>query len=198
MKITLVRHGLPEIDFKTRIKSAALATWLAAYEDAAVDPSFPPSHALIDALTSTSAIYSSQSRRACESARLLCPRLHARTLHEAAEAPLPTRSYCPLRLPPGQHVILARTLWFAGLAPALESPDQVKDRAAYLAEHLVLDANKYGQIALVAHGMINLFVGYQLKRCGWRRTSSSPRGYWSYSTFEPVFGLTPNLSTAPF
>ncbi len=198
MKITLVRHGLPAIDFQTRITSARLAAWLAAYEVASIDPALPPSLALTDALTAASAIYTSPSRRACESARALCPRLLAHTLTEAAEAPLPTRSYCPLPLRPIAHVTLARALWFSGFACATESPDEVKDRAAYLAEQLILNANKYGQIALVAHGMLNAFTGYQLKHSGWRRTSSSPRGYWSHTTYEPILAMTPSLSTAPF
>ncbi len=198
MKITLVRHGLPVIDFKTRITSARLSAWLDTYEAAPLDASLAPSLALLDTLTAATAIFTSPSRRSCESARVLCPRLLAHTLTEAAEAPLPRRSYCPLPLPPHAHLLLARTIWFAGFVSAQESPDQVKDRAAYLAEQLILAANKHGQIALVAHGMINFFASYQLKRSGWRCTSASPSGYWSHRTFEPIFGMTPSLSTAPF
>lgn len=42
MKISLIRHGRPLVDYRARIKGSALGAWLDAYEHAAVDHALPP------------------------------------------------------------------------------------------------------------------------------------------------------------
>ena len=185
MTITLIRHGWPAIDTKTRMIGSEFAAWLGAYDRAGIDPAVPPPRALIAALISSKRILVSPARRALESARMLDFSAQPEICRDAGEAPLPSRIICPIPLQPLTYTGIARTLWLLGWAEAIESKAEVQARAQTLAAHLITLAEADDDIALVGHGYMNrFFLGPALNALGWRALPSHTTGYWSYRRWE--------------
>lgn len=186
MKISLIRHGRPNADFRSRIAGHQLAEWLRRYEEAGVDPSLAPPDALRQSVAHCAVLACSPASRASSSADLLGVTAERHVLSDAAEAPLPTRFFCPLSLRPATMTVVARVLWLLQLSDATEGTTDVRQRTLRLAKDLSFLARTRGHVALVSHGYIIRFLSRALKASGWRCTSSAGSGYWSDSHFEPV------------
>lgn len=186
MQLTLIRHGKPAADLSTRITRRHFAAWLAAYDQAGLDPALPPPADLAPALAHCRRLFTSPTRRASESARVLslATSLTPEILPAAVEAPLPTSVPWPFPCRPATLTVVARLFWLLRLAEAPESRHATYERVRQLAAHLTASARDAGSIALVGHGYLHLLVRPALKRAGWRSSYTSPRGFWSYSHFE--------------
>jgi broad specificity phosphatase PhoE len=186
MKISLLRHGQPVIDFSTRIRAAGFRAWLDAYEAAGIDRSLPPPLSLTAALAGCGLVATSPTRRAVESAELLRLPTQATILPSASEIPLPTRLHWPVALRPGTLVVAARILWFLKLARATEDRRQAALRVQNLARDLNRHAKEKRHVALVGHGYTNLLLGKVLTAEGWRTVTRPRHGYWSCTHYEKV------------
>jgi broad specificity phosphatase PhoE len=185
MQLTLIRHGRPAADLSTRITGRHFAAWLAAYDQAGLDPALPPPAALAPALADCRRLFTSPTRRASESARVLslATSLTPEILPAAVEAPLPISVPWPFPCRPATLTVVARIFWLLRLAEAPENRAVTHRRVRQLAAQLTASARDAGSIALVGHGYLHLLVRPVLAQAGWRRIHTSPRGYWSYSQF---------------
>jgi broad specificity phosphatase PhoE len=187
MKISLIRHGRPAVDFETRIAGCDLGAWVARYDAAGIDTALSPPEAFWHALADCERVFASPTRRAWDSAVVLGRRGPEGTvtrpvaLDEAREAPLPPQLYFPVAVKPLTLVVMARTLWLAGWAAAKEDKGQVKARAGRLAGRLETEAATAtgGHVALVGHGYMNIFTRKRLKAAGWREEVKRGNGYWA-------------------
>lgn len=196
MKVSLIRHGRPAADLSTRITSRQFAAWLAAYDQAGLDPTLPPPPTLLSSLTHLPLLLTSPTRRALESAHLLANALPAPlTLRpasavapeiapDAVEAPLPTSVFWPLPSRPATLTVVARIRWLFRLAPATENKTAVTRRARRLAEELTARSREVGHVALVGHGYMHIFTRRALADLGWTCRHSHGHGYWSCAQFE--------------
>jgi broad specificity phosphatase PhoE len=193
MRISLIRHGRPAIDYHTRISGVALDSWLHAYERAGMDVSLQPPAALKEALVDCSVIITSGARRAIDSADLL--RLSARRLQldVAHEAPLPRCVVFPVKLKPLTLTVIARSLWLFKLVAASESRAESIARARRFALVLEGYAEESEHVAVVGHGYFHRFTAAALRRAGWS-TVRSGHGYWSLSQFQKK---APNKAPEP-
>lgn len=187
MKVSLIRHGRPAIDLTTRITGRQFAAWLAAYDQAGLDRSLPPSAALVSSLADCRLLLTSPTRRARESADCLAlalqSRLVATPIPDAAEAPLPTSLPWPFSTRSTILVVVARALWLLRLAPAKENKSSVSLRARRLADHLTACSREAGHVALVGHGYMHLFTRRALEKSGWKCLRAQGHGYWSCAQF---------------
>jgi hypothetical protein len=184
VKISLVRHGRPLVDIKSRITAGQFAAWLSAYESAAVDPSFAPPTGLIAALRDCALVLTSPAPRATGSAELLKFSAPVQVCAEASEAPLPARLRWPLRMRPASFTALARIWWLLGLVEAHETVREVRRRAARVAHVLAAHALQRGHVALVSHGYFIRFLSAELRSSGWHRSRNQGCGYWSHTQLE--------------
>ena len=73
-----------------------------------------------------------------------------------------------LRLPIRFWLVTARVLWFLGLNnKGIETFREARHRARRCAKLLAEDAAERGTTVLVAHGLLNNFIRWELKRMGW-------------------------------
>ena len=121
MRISLVRHGRPAVDLKSRITGRMFEEWLRAYESAGIESSSSPPGELTRSLASCALIITSPATRAIQSAERLPISAVREICADAAEAPLPWRLNCPVPLRPAAFTVLARVLWLLGVARAEEN-----------------------------------------------------------------------------
>jgi broad specificity phosphatase PhoE len=183
MKISLVRHGRPQVDFRTRISGGSFGAWLDGYDKAALDAAFRPPPELREILADCGCVITSRAPRAVLSADMLGIGAKRVVFDEACEASVPRRIFCPFRVRPLTLTVLARTLWLLGLGPSSESKADALCRARQLSARLEALAEEEGHIALVGHGYIHRFCGRSLGERGWA-TVSKGTGYWSLTQLE--------------
>lgn len=94
-----------------------------------------------------------------------------------------------LRLPIKLWLVIARVLWFLGLnSKDIESFKEAKRRARKCAEILEEDANQNATTVLVAHGLLNNFILWELKKMGWQQTIKGGSGFVSLNMMEKSQG----------
>jgi broad specificity phosphatase PhoE len=184
MKISLIRHGRPVIDMRSRIEGRELGRWLNAYDEAAIDPNYPPPEEVRHSIADCRRIVTSPARRAVTSAALLAPTIESQVSADAAEAPLPSRITTIVRMNPRALIVVARILWLAGLASASEGKDEVRARALRLAAELEQLARVHDHVGLVGHGYMIRFLQQPLEKLGWRCIAAREMQYWSRKQFE--------------
>ncbi len=184
MQIALVRHGRPRLAVPRRIAGHELRTWIDRYDEAGIDPGFPPPAKTLELATAAACIVTSTLRRSIESARALAP---ARaTVGEAAfrEAGLPSPTHAWLRLSPQAWGALTRIAWFLGWCPNAETLGLARERAAAAAAHLVELFHKHGPVLLVGHAVFNRLIAAELRRSGWRGPALPSASYWKAAVYQ--------------
>jgi broad specificity phosphatase PhoE len=189
--IVLARHGPPDWDFRTPIPGDSLAAWVQGVDGAPLDPSQSPPPALVERARSSALIAASPLRRSLESARRLAPGHSLLVDPVFREVPLPTAIRSRLHLPPRLWNFLARSAWYCGWSPGVESFAEARCRAAAAAAMLADLAAQHGHILLAAHGVMNGLIGARLRRCGWRGPRVRPRRYWASAVYESRAGRVP-------
>ena len=183
MTISLIRHGRPAVDYRTRLSGLEFGSWLDAYEIADVDARFPPPTSLGRALCDCRLIVTSCSPRSVQSADMLGVRSRRVALEDAREAALPRRVVCLLPLRPLPLTVLARLLWVFGFLRCSESKHEATARAERFAATLEALAEEFGHVAVIGHGYFHRFCSQALQTLGWSCTCAG-RGYWSLSEFK--------------
>ena len=176
-RILLVRHGRPVCEHASRIRGCDFARWVNAYESAALDVRSRPSAELLAQAATSPCLVTSTMRRAVESAAVLSPGRTPLTNPLFDEAGIPTAMRTRLALAPAHWDAIARSAWFLGWSPGVESFKEASVRADRAADRLAHLAAEHESVMLVGHGMLNTLIAKALRRNGWTGRGS-PRTYW--------------------
>lgn len=182
--IVLARPGKPGWDERTPIPGHALAEWVRGRDNAPIDPSLAPPAELVQIARSSRVLAASTLRRSLESAALVAPGVKQQVNPLFREVFLPTDFHSGLRLPPKMWTSIARSAWYTGWSPGVESFAEARERAALAAMVLVELASAYESVLLVGHGLMDGLIGRRLRRSGWKGPRLRPRRLWSFDIFR--------------
>lgn len=179
LRIILIRHGRPDIEVAPRASHREFRVYIDAYEDAGLDPNSAPPDELQDLVGELAAVFTSDRKRAHDSARALAP--HAELIVDPlfVEAPLASPPIPILRMRVPKWAVVARILWHAGYHPEIENYRRAKHRAGEAAKILVARARQDGAAALVAHGYFNLLIGRELRQRGFEKSGLHRARFWN-------------------
>ena len=178
-RIVLIRHGRPEIPVAPKTCHKGFRDYIGAYEEAGLDPQEVPPEELQDLVAEIAAVFTSDRKRAHESARALAPKAELIIDPLFAEAPLPSPRIPLLQMRVPKWAVVARILWYAGYHPEIENYWTAKRRAAEAAEILQRQTEATGAVALIAHGYFNYLIGRELGRRGYRKTGAHRARFWN-------------------
>jgi broad specificity phosphatase PhoE len=178
-RIVLIRHGRPEIPVAPKTCHKGFRIYIGAYEEAGLDPQEVPPEELQELVADIAAVFTSDRKRAHESAKLLAPKAELVIDPLFMEAPLASPRIPLLRMRVPKWAVVARVLWYAGYHPEIENYAKAKRRAAQAAGILQQQAEAAGAVALVAHGYFNYLIGRELGRRGYRKTGAHRARFWN-------------------
>ena len=190
-RIILIRHGQPDIAVSPRASHREFRSYIDAYEAAGLDPASAPPDELQDLVGELSAVFTSERRRAHDSARALAPNAELIADPLFAEAPLASPPIPLLRMKVPKWAVVARILWHAGYHPEIENFRRAKHRAGQAADILIARANRDGVTALVAHGYFNLIIGRELRHRGFRKSGSHRARFWNAVIYDRGYPPSP-------
>ena len=161
-----------------------LAEELDAYDAAGLAPSSHPPSELQALVRNVNKVLCSDFPRAIESAMYLQMETEIIRSSLFREAPLPRHIPIPFHLNAKMWAIIARTLWFLGYAGGAESHKHSRQRAHNATQHLIEHAKNVGTVALVGHGIMNLFIAKQLVKQSWQGPRKQNTDYWGWSIYQ--------------
>ena len=179
MRIILIRHGQPDIEVAPRASHREFRSYIDAYEGAGLDPNSAPPEELQDLVGELTAVFTSDRKRAHDSARALAPNAELIADPLFIEAPLASPPIPILRMRVPKWAVVARILWHAGYHPEIENYRRAKHRAKEAADILVARARDDGAAALVAHGYFNLLIGRELRQRGFEKSGLHRARFWN-------------------
>lgn len=188
MKIILMRHGRPELDlngFKSqKMSPIRVGDIVAEYKNTALAiDSMPPVKALEVSKNCVRAICSDLPR-AVDSINRLEISGGISIDPEFRESSMPYLKWEKPHLSFFSWCVIFRLLWLLGFAKNGEPIHIVKKRAKGCAIKLFEGQNSDDTVLLLGHGILNRFIGSELKKRGWTKINNSKDQYWSYVTFE--------------
>jgi len=183
-RIILIRHGRPAIPVAPRTCHKGFRDYIDAYEEAGLDPQNAPPEELQDLVAELAAVFTSDRKRAHDSARALAP--HAEVIVDPlfGEAPLAGPRIPLLRMRVPKWAVVARVLWHAGYHPEIEDYRQVKHRAVRAADILQRRAQSDRAVALIAHGYLNYLIGRELRRRGFQKAGVHRARFWNAVIYD--------------
>ena len=179
VRIILIRHGRPALPVSPRTSHHGFRDYIDSYEEAGLDPEDAPPEELQDLVAELTAVFTSDRRRAQESAKAIAPKAELIVDPLFMEAPLASPRIPVLRMKVPKWAVVARILWHAGYHPEIENYRKAKHRAAEATDILVCRANSDGAAALVAHGYFNFLIGRELRHRGFHRSGSHRARFWN-------------------
>ena len=183
-RIILIRHGQPAIPISPRTGHKGFRHYIADYEEAGLDPTSLPPAEIRDLVAELVAVFTSDKKRARESAHVLAGRAEVIADPLFIEAPLASPRVPLLRMSVPKWAVLARVLWHAGFHPGIEAPGKAQKRAREAAGILTARAEQDGAVALVAHGYFNFLIGRVLSARGFRQTGRHRARFWNAVIYE--------------
>ena len=184
VRVILIRHGRPALPVSPRASHHEFRDYIDAYEDAGLDPDDAPPEELQDLVAEITAVFTSDRKRAHESAKALAPKAELIVDPLFVEAPLASPRIRLLRMKVPKWAVVARILWHAGYHPEIENYRKAKHRAAEATDILVRRAHSDGAAALVAHGYFNFLIGRELRHRGFRKSGSHRAKFWNAVVYE--------------
>lgn len=185
MQITLLRHGMPNIDKNSRITATEFGAWVSEYNTASLDViACEPPPVTIEHAHKCRFVVCSNLTRSLESAKALgLPDINA---SEALfrELETPHANWCFPRLSPGAWAVIFRIMWAAGYSANVETFEEARGRARHCAERLAELATEHGKILFVGHGLLNWLISRYLKKMGWAGSRTPPRKYWDFAIYN--------------
>ena len=169
---------------RKRFAGKALAAELDNYDASGIAADSHPPQELCSVIQQSADIVCSDFRRSIESVERLHPEGMFTSLPLFREAPLPRHVPIPFRQSAMTWVAIARTLWFMGYAGGAESYIQARRRAVEAAQHLIEHARDIGSVALIGHGMMNLFIAKYLLSQGWDGPKKRNSDHWGWSVYR--------------
>lgn len=183
-RIVLIRHGQPDIPIAPRTGHAGFQRYIGEYEEAGLDPESLPPDELRDLVGELKAVFTSDKKRAHESAALLAPKAKLIANPLFMEAPLAAPRIPLLRMSVPKWAVVARVFWLAGSHRQIEPPRQVRVRAREAAAILIARAQADGAAALVAHGYFNFMIGRVLLAHGFRQSGRHRARFWNAVVYD--------------
>lgn len=186
MEILLVRHGRSRWSGEPAMTGAEFIRWLQRYEADGIDDAPPPETR--QQVASAGLVLSSDLTRAIESAAALRPDTPVRAdpLFREPALPVPRHLTGSVRLNPHLWANALRAAWLLGYSPGVESRGQVRHRARQAALELTRQAARAQTVALVAHGIINIFIGLELRALGWQGPRVPRMRHWGCIRYRPT------------
>jgi len=178
-RIILIRHGQPDIPVAPRASHHEFRRYIDAYEKSGLDPQSVPPEELHDLVAELTAVFTSGTKRADESARVLAPNAELIADPLFVEAPLAAPRLPLLKMRVPKWAVVARIFWHAGYHPEIENYRRAKHRATEAADILVARTRADGAAALVAHGYFNFLIGRELRRRGFAKSGSHRARFWN-------------------
>lgn len=184
LRIILIRHGRPALAVAPRTSHQGFRQYIDAYEVAGLDPADVPPEELQDLVSELEGIFTSDRKRARDSAKALAPAAELLVDPLFAEAPLASPRIPLLKMRVPKWAVVSRVLWHAGFHPEIENYRRAKHRAAQAANILIARARQHQTAALVAHGYFNFLIGRQLLRRGFRKSGSHRAKFWNAVVYQ--------------
>lgn len=185
-RLILARHGKPAWDSSTWIPGRGLGEWVRGRDAAPIDPTRRPPEELLQVAAGARAFVASSLRRSLESLHLVAPEVIPLTDAVFREVSLPVEIHSRIRLPPQVWSKIARTRWYRGWSPGVESHAAAERRATEAATLLMSIAPPEGDLLLVGHGIFNGMILRRLRRAGWQGPRFRPRRLWAFAVYtEP-------------
>ncbi len=186
MKIILVRHGKPTYDLRTKVAPKSLKNLAEAYDSAGIENASHPSAELCQLIQSSSKIFTSDLPRSVESAARLSQK-PSTSSPLFREIPVPYAIPYPFPLRAISWAVIGRILWYLGYTGGIESRTQARNRATQAARQLITHANDKGPVALIGHGVMNMFIAKSLTQHGWHSPKKMTPHHWSWLVFQNNF-----------
>jgi len=184
VRVILIRHGQPAIPISPRTGHKGFRRYIADYEEAGLDPESLPPAEIRDLVAELAAVFTSDKKRARESAHALATGAEVIADPLFIEAPLASPRIPLLRMSVPKWAVVARVLWHAGFHPGIEPPARAQRRAREAAGILTARAERDGAVALVAHGYFNFLIGRVLLARGFRQTGRHRARFWNAVIYE--------------
>jgi broad specificity phosphatase PhoE len=185
MEITLVRHGKSLWDENKPITCQEFKVWVEKYNCHGVfeDKSYPSE--TLEKLGIANIVFTSDLKRAIESAKFLNPNLQtiSDSLFRETELPTPSAKLWGLKLNSSIWAVILRFLWFCGYSNECESLKDAKRRAEKASKFLVKYANEHNNVVLVGHGFFNMLIGKELRKMGWNGKKTTSSIHWNSTTY---------------
>lgn len=183
-KVFLIRHARPEVPTKGFFSAAAASQYISDYDAAQVEQ-FVLEHEAIPYKEIKEVYCSTLIRSQLTAKAIFGEEVLLKVDHNFREFERKIFSLPLLRLPIKLWLVTARVLWFLGLnSKGIESFKEAKSRARKCAEILEEDANQNATTVLVAHGLLNNFIRWELKKMGWQQTIKGGSGFVSLNVLE--------------
>lgn len=183
MKITLIRHGQPDIDLRTRVRPNKIGDWFSEYNIVKIKKESRPDKATVDAVANSKFIVCSDFVRSINSAEILNVNEIGLIDPEFREVDIPFPDW---NFPKAELRIFAgilRLFWFLGYSNNCNSIKTEKARAKLAADKLINFAREYEKVLFVGHGIFNHLLAKELRSKGWSGPKNPGRRYWEYGEY---------------
>ncbi len=164
-------------------KDGTYGEWLKKYNASGIRQERRPPEELLNLIEDFDVVMSSDLKRALDSAHMLAGSKVIMKNRVFREFELPESKKNYPRFTPEIWSLIFRILWFFGYSNKSENFSDAKKRIKLSADKLEDLAIKHSDIILVGHGLMNRFIGMELKKQGWRKKRSGGKGYWNYCEF---------------
>jgi broad specificity phosphatase PhoE len=182
--IVVARHGKPALDRSMRMDARDYIRWWAAYDAGGLaDGQVPPGH-LVAAAADCTLLFSSQLRRARETAAAVAPGREVAVDPVFEEAPLPPPLWPRfIKFKPRTWGAVARLSWWLGHHRDSESRQQAEVRARRASDVLV-SAARTAPVAVFAHGWFNRMMRPNLESAGFVCVRDGGDTHWSFRVYH--------------
>src|SRR6476646_11801454 len=113
-RLILIRHGRPALPVSPRTGYRGFREYIDAYEAAGLDPKDAPPEELQDLVSEIASVFTSDKKRAHDSAKAIAPNAELLADSLFVEAPLASPRIPFLRMRVPKWAVVARVLWYAG------------------------------------------------------------------------------------
>lgn len=183
-KIFLIRHARPMVAWKGFSNAVSARQYLSDYDAAQVEE-FVLQHEAIPYKEIKKVYCSTLIRSQLTAKGIFGEQVLLKVDHNFREFERKIFSLPLLRLPIRIWLVAARVLWFLGLNnKGIETFREARLRARKCAEMLAEDANENGTTVLVAHGLLNNFIRWELRRMGWQHSVNGGNTFLAVHVLE--------------
>ncbi|MDJ0788547.1 MAG: histidine phosphatase family protein [Myxococcota bacterium] len=180
-RITLVRHGRPDVS-DGLMAAPAFADFWQRYDEAGITADSKPPAALRRTLAECDLYVTSTLPRAQQSLARIAPDAVPRIDARFREIGIPPVPVPALRLPGHAWSVVGRLAWLGRLVSADESVRQAARRVRGAALQLAEWSEEYEHIGVVTHGFFNGWLAPELRRLGFRGARLGTPRHWSFDT----------------
>ena len=192
MKITILRHGIPDLPEWNKIHASTMSEWVKAYNSAGVKNDIGLSTQEVESDLRHNFIVCSNLNRSIHSAKMIGYQSPDLIDGLFREAELPEIKIPIIKLTPHLWSMIFRIFWFISISPKAEPVDEFKQRVSLATEKLIQLAQDHDSVLLIGHGVMNRFLAKELMAKGWSGVEA-PNGnkysgykYWEYATYTKV------------